>query len=123
MKTLIRIPAMILISLLYCYAMNIANSNTFNLDFSQQATGNNKMYFNAVNDSLLFHVLSTKTAVSLPVETPTCPIKNYYLTGYQLIKLNENLIDNNFFQYFLFSCNFLIRNRKKDILYPFQYFW
>lgn len=119
-----KIPGLLFIIALYCYAIGITHSNTINsISFGRQlTTESNNHYFSTATDHLLSHTLNSESW-SNPYSNTTPTALKISFTGYSLIeKETEHLQFNTISQFFYHSKSFLIRFRKTDIIFPFHYF-
>lgn len=120
MKKSIRISSVILLTTLYCFSIGIG---TKSLIYSDVQTTSQEKYFLTIPSLLSLHTFQSDSSVNIfnNFSIPSC--KNLFDGLWTNLKITEQFYETVFSQYTSFSINFLIHDRKADIIFPFHYFW
>ena len=112
----------LLLIISYCFAVGFINPYQHAADEPTHAS-NNRDYFSGVKASLNDHA-SPSQSFAHNSANYTTPQFQFFLWGHTtFLQITEQLGESKFLHYSNLSRNFLVRNRKSDLLFPFHYFW
>jgi hypothetical protein len=112
----------VILTAIYCFAIGAVNNPLSHSDFSNSTSYQEK----AISDfsaNLLYPTSQSESSVNNYNNLPAPSFKNSNNRLSAISNTSEQLFETAFSQYTNISRNFLIHNRKTDILFPFHYFW
>ncbi len=127
MKNTCRILGATFLTILYCFVLGFVGSSTIDSSINSIERSKNidkEKYFSNYSENYSFchtpkSANSVNTLTTLSVLTLENPLHQLWIIS----KVTEQLFETEYSQYSRFSINFLIQHRKKDIIFPFHYFW
>ncbi len=123
MKGSIRYISIILLTAVYCFAINVVVKSNIYSDFQNHPASAQEKIFSDFSEGLLCHTLQSKISVNNINNFPVPNFKNSF-TGFSLIlKTTKQLLNTRFSRNITFCIDFLINHRKSVIIFPFHYFW
>ena len=124
MKNTYRILGAIFLTFLYCFAVGFIANSIIDYEIQKSKTTEKEKYFSSISTNYsFFEAPQTSNLVNyLPIYS-VITLKNSLYELWVINKVTEQLIETAYSQYVSFSINFLIQHRKKDIIFPFHYFW
>lgn len=123
MKKQIRILSVFILTAIYCAAIGNVNASFNYSDFSKSTSKSKEKIITAISVDIFSEAIQTENSVNNYNNLPTQGFKNSFNEFWAITKASENLFLTRFSQYTNISINFLILHRKKDIIFPFHYFW
>ena len=123
MIKLVRTSISILFLAVYCWVLVIFsfNRNVNTTDLSDES--NKSIHFTISSSDLFSHTLQSELSTIHFSYTPTKATIDAALNHITQVRLSNCLALAEHKQYINSSLNHLVQRRKKDILFPFQYFW
>lgn len=107
---------------LYCFVIGVnSNSLKSTIKFTQQTAQEN--YFSVSSAGIIFHTPQTENTVNTVNKLPVFSGRNPLTGLWAMVKVTEQLLQNQFSHYGFFLKNFPIKFQKADIIYPFHFFW
>ena len=123
MKTQIRILSVVILTAIYCFAMSTAIHSLSHSDFSNSSTTLQEKSISDFSAKLFYPISESESSVNNYNNLPATKFKNPFNGLGAIHNTSEQLLETAFSQYTNISRNFLIHNRKTDIIFPFHYFW
>ena len=125
MKNTYRILGATFLIILYCFILGFVANSTIDSLFIQSSKNTDKeKYFSSFSENYSFcHTPKSANSVNSITTLSVVTLKNLFYEFWVINKATEQLLETEFCQYTSFSINFLIEHRKKDIIFPFHYFW
>ena len=124
MESKIRKFNIIVLAILYCYAI-IAISASFNhSDFRDHSTSAQKTELLESSTKLFVHTPQTESSVNNSYENlPGANLNNLFKYFRDFFNANEKLIVTENSTYITYSISILINHWSYDIIFPFHSFW
>ncbi|MCB9360920.1 MAG: hypothetical protein H6587_05850 [Flavobacteriales bacterium] len=122
MKNSFRIFSICILLAIYCFAISIANNLPYNA-FIENQTNKQTHYFSSQSSNLFYHTEQQLEPSLNDYEGLYFPDFENANTRCLIINASVQLFKTELLQYYNFSKLFLIKYRKTDIIFPFQYFW
>ena len=124
MKNTYRILGATFLTILYCFVLGLVADSTIEPTIQSNKNTDKEKYFSSFSKNYSFchtpkSANSVNTLTTLSVLTLENPLHQLWIIN----KATEQLIETEYSQYTSFSINFLIQHRKKDMIFPFHYFW
>lgn len=123
MKKQIRILSVFILTAIYCAAIGSVNASLNYSNFSEDTSISKEKVFTAISVDIFSEAIQPESSVNNYNNLPTQGFKNSFNEFWGILKTTENLFLTRFSQYTNTSINFLILHRKKDLIFPFHYFW
>ena len=123
MKSSIRILNMVFLTAIYCFAIGAVSNSYAYSDFSNNQTSSEEKISSNFSSTLFYHTSQSESSLNSFNNLPVPNFKNSFTGLWAIINASEQLFQTNFVQYSTFSRNLLIRHRKSDIIFQFNYFW
>lgn len=123
MNTKIKILATILFSLIYCYTITFTTKSIIEYDLKECLNTQEEQYFSTITTNFLAIQYQSENNANTFKNLSYSNLKNTSSPFFVIINIQEQIVKSSIFQYIKLSTNFLIQYRKKDLLFPFQYFW
>jgi len=122
-KKINRISAIVLVALLYCYAVGFVYSNPGNSHLINASGTEKGTYFSVVSVNLFCHTPQSENTlhsfIKIPAKTIAIPFNKFSI----IKKSTDRLFFQTFTQYSSFAQDFLILYRKFNLIFPFHNFW
>jgi hypothetical protein len=122
-KNQIRILSVVVIAAIYCFAIGTAFNSLNNSDFSNSSSSLQEKTISDFSAKLFYPTAASESSVNNYNNLPTPSFKNPFNGLWAIHNTSEQLLETTFSQYTNASRNFLIHNRKTDLIFPFHYFW
>ncbi len=122
MEKMVILFRIIFILTLYSLATGVVDNHELNSTYSDQHAGQKEHYSSTVSTNL-FHATSHSGSLATPISIASTTISDTFEDASAIVKLTEQLFLNGFIQYTFDWRNFLIKIRKTDLIFPFNYFW
>jgi len=122
-KNSIRILSVVFLTAIYCFAIGVVTKSLAHSDFNSNSTTSQEQYFSDFSTKLFCHTSQSESSVNNYINQPVPSFKNPFNGLWAISKTTEQLFETAFSQYTNISRNFLIQDRKSDIIFPFHYFW
>lgn len=124
MKNTSRILGATFLIILYCFVLGFVADSTIDYSIESSKNTDKEKYFSSISTNLLVFDSPKSTNLVNSITTFSVVIlKNSFYELWVINKATEQLLETEFSQYSNFSINFLIQHRKKDMIFPFHYFW
>jgi hypothetical protein len=124
MKNTYRILGAILLTVIYCSAIGFVAKSFIDYDTQSNKTTEEVKYFSSISTNYsFFDAPKLSSSVNTLTTFSVITLKKLFYELWVTNKVAEKLLETEFCQYTSFSINFLIEHRKKDIIFPFHYFW
>lgn len=123
MNKVLRIFGISIIAALYCLATVNYYSNSSNSYLTYLSNAEKGIFYSEVTSNLFCTTLPSERLENGASKTTEPSYKNIFNQFSAIVATAEKLFANQFIQYQACSISFLIRFRKSDIIFPFQYFW
>lgn len=123
MNRILRISGLMLLAVVYCYAMSIATQSLVNLNISNNADTEKETYFEVVSTSFSLHTSQTESSANVSISSIWQGFKQLFPFTSATLQSIELFIDAQFSQYNAIAERIPVHYRKADMLFPFQYFW
>lgn len=113
----------LLVIMLYCFTVGVVNCNEISLTAVPQLTIHKERHASAVSPNLLHASSQAGSLETLFNSTSPTTVKDTSDEFSAFVKVTEALFFNEFSQYTFSWRNLLIKFRKADLIFPFNYFW
>jgi hypothetical protein len=124
LKNTYRILGATFLTILYSFVLGFSAHSISNNQIQNSKITENEKYFSSLSTNHSFcSVLETESSVKTLTTFSVITLKKLFYELWVINKATEKLLKTEFSQYTSFSINFLIQHRKKDIIFPFHYFW
>ncbi len=124
MKNTYRILGATFLTILYSFVLGFVVTSTIKYGVQSKKTNEQEKYFSSISTNYAFsYTPESTTSVDNITTFSVLTLKNPLYQLWVISKATEQLLETEFSQYTSFSINFLIQHRKKDIIFPFHYFW
>ncbi|WP_338813974.1 hypothetical protein V9L05_00685 [Bernardetia sp. Wsw4-3y2] len=124
MKNKYRILGATFLAILYSFVLGFVATSTIEYNVQSKKTTEREKYFSSISTNYAFsYAPESTTSVDSITTFSVLSLKNLLHQLWVISKATEQLLETEFSQYTSFSINFLIHHRKKDIIFPFHYFW
>jgi hypothetical protein len=125
MKKAFAIITFVLVAVFYCFAIETmplyAHDSTG--DFPQEESAEKTSFFSLTSGHLTARPPSSQNSGNNNTQ-PVFADFNYFCNGLlAIIASKEPLFTSAYTQYSFCAINFLIEQKKSNLLYPFHYFW
>lgn len=106
---------------IYCFAVSASNYVHFS---DSKHSNEQKHYFELSSHDLSCHFTETENTTTGLQNTVNYPLKfKFFNKDLAVETVETNLSKATFSEYFYSSRDFLIKNRKDNLIFPFHYFW
>jgi len=122
MKHSVRILGAIL-TIIYCFAVRTVPNSPASSDYGNHQTAEQEQYLGAISNSLFCHTSQSESSGNNFNNSHFPNFKNLFDKLSAITKPGEQFLKAEFTQYFNFSIIFLIQHQKRDIIFPFHFFW
>ena len=124
MKNTYKVLGATFLTILYCFVLGFVGDYSTIDSVERSKNIDKEKYFSNYSESYSFcytpkSANSVNTLTTLSVLTSENPLHQLWIIS----KVTEQIFETKYSQYSSFSINFLIQHRKKDIIFPFHYFW
>ena len=125
LKNWLKNTGLLVVLTLYCFVVSvysgiaIGHADAFLKPVAAEQTG----YKKAIASGSFFHTTQSEIASSIVHTGKTAPLKNNHDEIIGGLKIAKQLFSHRFFQYNLYSKNWLIQLQKAALIFPFHYFW
>jgi hypothetical protein len=124
MKNTYRILGATFLTILYSFVLGFVATSTIDYNVQSKKTTEKEKYFSSISTNFsVFDTPKSANSVNSITTFSVVTLKNLFYEFWVINKATEQLLETEFCQYTSFSINFLIEHRKKDIIFPFHYFW
>jgi hypothetical protein len=114
----------IVLAVLYCYAIIAVNLSLSHADFSDKSSSSQKTEFLDSSTKLFLHTPQTKSSVDNNYENlPSSNLNNLFNDFRVFFKATEQLIVTEHSRYLTYFISILINHWSYDIIFPFHSFW
>lgn len=114
----------IVLAILYCYAIVAVNFSLDYFEFSDKSTSSHKTEFFDSTTKLILHTPQTKCSVNNSYENvPSSNLNNLFKNFRAFFRASEQLIVTENSTYITYSISILINHWSYDIIFPFHSFW
>lgn|GEM_PF-1168571 len=123
MKDSVKHIGALILTAIYCYAVSIAASVPLNTEFHNSLNSQQGYNFTATSHNLLSHTVQSEFSVEIVgIDTTPDTYDNTH-NDPTLSNSKESVLRAEYTQYNNYSVNFLIEQRKTDLLFPYHFFW
>jgi hypothetical protein len=122
-KKVVTIVRVLLIIALYSFTIGVGNCHAIGLTAVSQLTTHKQHHASAVSPNLLHASSQAGSLETLFNSTSPTTVKDTSDEFSAFVKVTEALFFNEFSQYTFSWRNLLIKFRKADLIFPFNYFW
>lgn len=122
-KNLFRILGITLLTALYCSTISLDNGISQNFGFINKSDSGKEKKDTTVSINLLYDIYQSESLAEPFYNTPPLTFKNQFNPFFSIERVREQFFANAFTQYISTTRNFLIKNLKANIIFPFHYFW
>lgn len=123
MKDRVKHIGALILTAIYCYAVSVVANVPLSSDFGNKLSTEQEHYFAVTSHNLISHTADPEFSVDNTNSFPSSDIQDFSDESHSLTGSIESQIDAEFNQYCNNSVNFLIQQRKTDLLFPFHFFW
>lgn len=124
MKNTYRILGATFLTILYSFVLGFVATSTIEYGLQSKQNTDQEKYFSSISTNYAFsYAPESTTSVDSITTFSVLSFKSLIYEFWTINKATEQLLETEFSQYTSFSINFLIQHRKKDIIFPFHYFW
>lgn len=124
MKNTYRILGATFLTILYSFVLGFVVTSTIEYGVQSKKTTEQEKYFSSLSTNYAFsYAPESTTSVDSITTFSVLTLKSLLHELWTINKVTEQILETEFSQYTGFSINFLIQHRKKDIIFPFHYFW
>lgn len=119
----INILSVIFLTAIYAFALGYASqsfAHSYNKDYSSSSE---EKFITDLSSKLFCHTSQFDGSVIQFNNLPSSFLKKSFGTIWIHSQAKEQIFESVFAQYKNASLNFLVQHRKKDIIFPFHYFW
>jgi hypothetical protein len=114
----------IVLAVLYCYAIIAVNLSLNHVDFSDKSTSSQKTELLDSTTKLFLHTAQTTSSVNNSYENlPNSNLNNLFNDFRAILKTTEELILTENTRYLAYLINILFNHWSYDIIFPFHSFW
>jgi hypothetical protein len=107
---------------LYCFVIGVNSNSLTSANTITQQT-NQEHHFSVSSAGIIFHTPQTENTENITNKLPVFSGRNPFSVLWAMVKVTEQLLQNQFSHYGFFLKNFPIKFQKADIIYPFHFFW
>jgi hypothetical protein len=122
-KKLLKITAILSISILYCLITSLYSVNAMNYYTDYSKHSNLQYYSSIVSSNLFCHTEQTEGASNIYNNISRTSLKNSFNQFSACSFAPIQLLNNLYSPYIYFSENLTVRFMKTDIIFPFHNFW
>jgi len=122
-KNNIRILSVIILAAIYCFAIGADIKSHTHSDFNNFMSSSHGKVISDISENLFCHTSSSENSVNNYSNPPQPNCQNKFTGLWAILKSNEQQYITAFSQYTTFTRTILLKHRKSDIIFPFQYFW
>lgn len=123
MKKLVKFCSIFLFTLVYCFALNIGVYSNFFITSQNHTNSEQEEYFSSITKNITFQTSPSESSVQSFNKYPTQSFKSNFKTFFTLCVIIDHLVDTKFSQSKNLLSTFLFQHHKKEIIYPFHFFW
>lgn len=123
MNNSLRLAGAILLIAVYSFGISLGTESYTAKEYSQAGDAYNEGYWSAVSNNLSFYFSESEKLIADVRTNFPVTIKTSFSSLLAFVQTSGRVIEAGFSHYCRISGNFLIRYRKADNLFPFQYFW
>ena len=123
MKFIDKYIGAILLTILYSFSIIGVNASSQHWEFENASEQAKASYQGAISSTFLFTSSESENAVIELENSSPNSIEDPFKNSSSVTTVTEQLILNVYTQYKVLSRNFLIKIRKKDLIFPSHYFW
>lgn len=113
----------LILTAIYCYAVSVVANVPLSSDFENNLSTEQEHYLAVTSHNLISHTADAEFSIENTTSFPGSDIRDFSDEYHSLIGSTESLFDAEFYQYCNNSVNYLIQQRKTDLLFPFHFFW
>lgn len=123
MKDSVKHFGALILTAIYCFAVSIAANVPLNTEFQNSLNSGQEHNFAATSHNLLSHTVQSEFSVEIVgIDAAPDTYDNTH-NDTSLYNSKESVLSAEFTQYNNYSVNFLIQQRKADLLFPYHFFW
>jgi hypothetical protein len=122
-KFIVKFLGVLLISIIYSFNFYGVNTSAQYLNFGNSSEIAKVSQHGTISLPFLFTSFESESAVFELENTSPNSIEDPFKDSSSVAEVTEQLMLNVFTQYSQTSRNFLIKFRKKDLIFPSHYFW
>ena len=123
MKGSIRLHGVVLLTMLYCFAIGTINISPAYPGFQDNESASEIEQISAWSSKLYCQISPSENSINNINNLPVKPLKTQFAGFWAILKVTNHLFETELSQYSTLARNVLIKFRKSDLIFPFQYFW
>ncbi|AVI51125.1 hypothetical protein C5O00_08035 [Pukyongia salina] len=123
MKDSVKHFGALILTAIYCFAVSIAANVPLNTEFQNNLNSGQEHNFAPTSHNLLSHTVQSEFSVEIVGIDPAPDTYDNTHNDTSLYNSKESVLSAEFTQYNNYSVNFLIQQRKADLLFPYHFFW
>ncbi|AWV97288.1 hypothetical protein [Arcticibacterium luteifluviistationis] len=120
MKRIGKFLGVILFVTIYCFAIGRVNTSSL---YAASHSSQKGKHISSISEDLFSGSISFQRNLSSSQNIPNPNLKDNFSGPWILEKSHKAVFISKYTQYVSFAKNLLIRHRKADLIFPFQYFW
>lgn len=123
MKDRIRLHFVVLLTMLYCFAIGTINVSPAFPGFQDTGSASEIERISVWSSKLYCQTSPSESSINNNNNLPAKPHKTQFAGSWAILKVSNQLFETELTQYSELTRNVLIKFRKSDLIFPFQYFW